>query len=117
MVSEKIFSGFSHYKPLVDNDAPWTWPITVPGTRLAGFMKGITKHCYTKNIEAQGLMVSEKKIFLCFPNYNPIGAIRRHGNQSSNPIWPKTLCNLSPTPMMLQIKFGFYWPSGFREDV
>ena len=25
-----------------------------------------------------------------FPQYNPIGAIRCHGNQSSNPIWPKT---------------------------
>ena len=25
-----------------------------------------------------------------FPHYNPIGAIRCHGNQSSDPIWPKT---------------------------
>ena len=25
-----------------------------------------------------------------FPHYNPMGAIRCHGNQSSNPIWPKT---------------------------
>ena len=43
-----------------------------------------------QNIKALGLMVSEKKIFLCSPHYNPMGAIRRHGNQSSNPIWPKT---------------------------
>ena len=35
-------------------------------------------------------MVSEKKIFLGFPHYNPMGAIRCHGNQSSNPILPKT---------------------------
>ena len=25
-----------------------------------------------------------------FPHYNPIGAIRCHGHQSSEPIWPKT---------------------------
>ena len=25
-----------------------------------------------------------------FPHYNPIGAIRCHGHQSSDPIWPKT---------------------------
>ena len=24
-----------------------------------------------------------------FPHYNPMGAIRCHGNQSSNQIWPK----------------------------
>ena len=36
-----------------------------------------------------------------FPHYNPIGAICCHGNQSSDPIRPKTLCSQSPTPMML----------------
>ena len=35
-------------------------------------------------------MVSEKKIFLGFPHYNPMEAIRCHGNQSSNLIWPET---------------------------
>ena len=25
-----------------------------------------------------------------FPHYNPMGAIRCHGQQSSDPIWPKT---------------------------
>ena len=25
-----------------------------------------------------------------FPHYNPVGAIRCHGRQSSDPIWPKT---------------------------
>ena len=25
-----------------------------------------------------------------FPHYNPMGAIRCHGYQSSDPIWPKT---------------------------
>ena len=37
-----------------------------PGVWLAGFIKGITKRCYTKNIKALGLMVSEKKLFMFF---------------------------------------------------
>ena len=40
-----------------------------------------------------------------FPHYNSMGAIRCRGNQSSNPIWPKTYCSFSPTQVMLQIKF------------
>ena len=39
-------------------------------TVTAGFIKGVTKHCYIQNIKALGLMVSEKKNFLCFPHYN-----------------------------------------------
>ena len=34
-----------------------------------------------------------------FPHYNPMGTICCHGNQSSDPIWPKTCCSLSPTQM------------------
>ena len=30
-------------------------------------------------------------------------------------IYPKTLCNLSPTPMMLHIKFDQAWPTGFGD--
>ena len=37
-----------------------------------------------------------------------MGAFCCHGNQSSDPIWPKTLCSQSPTPVMLQIKFDCY---------
>ena len=36
-----------------------------------------------------------------FPHYNPMRAICCHGNQSSDPIWPKAYCSLSPFPMML----------------
>ena len=50
-----------------------------------------------------------------FPNYNPIGAICCHGNQSSNPIRPKTLCSQSLTPMMLQMKFDYDRPAGLRD--
>ena len=50
---------------MLDNDAPGVWPIWAPGTRLTGFIKGLTKHCFIQNIKGLGLMVSEKKIFLC----------------------------------------------------
>ena len=34
-----------------------------PGARSAGFIKRTTIHCYTQNMKALGLVVSEKKIF------------------------------------------------------
>ena len=49
-----------------------------------------------------------------FPHYYPIGAIRCHGNQSSNPIRHKTLYSIFPTSMMLQMKFCCDWPFGCR---
>ena len=63
VLEKKIFKCFSLYKPMADNDAPGAWPILTPGSRLAGIIKGLTKHCFTQNIKALGLMVSEKKIF------------------------------------------------------
>ena len=44
-----------------------------------------------------------------------MGAFCCHGNQSFDPICPKTLCSLSPTPMLLHIKFDQDWPTGFRD--
>ena len=89
-VSEKkIFSCFSYNNTMADNEAPGAKPILTQGAWLAGFIKRVTKHCFTQNIKALGLTVSEK-IFLCFPHYNPTGAICCHGNQSSRPIWPNT---------------------------
>ena len=69
VVSEKkIFLCFSHNAPGSGvgggggGGAVWT-----PGARLAGFIKRTTIHCYTQNMKALGLVVSEKNIFLCFP--------------------------------------------------
>ena len=38
-----------------------------------------------------------------------------HGNQSFDPICLKTICILSPTLLMLHIKFDQDWPTGFRD--
>ena len=42
---------------------PGAGPVWTPGARLAGFIKRTTIHCYTQNVKALGLVVSEKKIF------------------------------------------------------
>ena len=44
-----------------------------------------------------------------------MGGFCCHGNQSFDPIFPKTLGSLSPTPVMLHIKFDQDWPTGFRD--
>ena len=60
---EDFFSCFSH-------DAPGAGPVWNPGARLAGFIKRTTIFCYTQNMKALGLVVSEK-IFLCFSHDAP----------------------------------------------
>ena len=57
---EEDFLCFSH-------DALGAGPVWTPGARLAGFIERTTIHCYTQNIKALGLVVSEKKIFYVLP--------------------------------------------------
>ena len=69
---------------MADNDAPRAWPICTPGSRLAGIITGLTKHCFTQNIKALCLMVSEKKIFFTF---FPIISLRRPMTPGAWPTW------------------------------
>ena len=46
---------------------------------------------------------------------SPKGNDRSPESNVPRSIWPKTFCNLSPTPMMLHIKFDQDWPTGFRD--
>ena len=50
-----------------------------------------------------------------FPHYKSMGAFCCHGHQSFDPICLKTLCSLSPPPVMLHIKFDQDWPTGLRD--
>ena len=50
-----------------------------------------------------------------FPHYKSMGAFCCHGHQSFDPICLKTLCSLSPPPVMLHIKFYQDWPTGCRD--
>ena len=67
------------------------------------------------NIKRIGSKTTEKRWRHHFPHYKSMGAFCCHGNQSFDPICPKTSCSLSPTPVMLHIKFHQDWPSGFRD--
>ena len=49
------------------------------------------------------------------PFYKTIGDFCCHGHQSFDPICLETLCSLSPTSVMLHIKFNQDWPTGLRD--
>ena len=83
---------------MADNDAPGAWPIWTPGSQLAGIIKGLTKHCFTQNIKALGLMVSEKKIFFTF---YPIVSLWR-------PMTPQGVADLDPRGMIGRIYEGYH---------
>ena len=82
---------------MADNDAPGAWSVWTPGSRLAGIIKGLTKHCFTQNIKAPGLMVSEKKIFYVFSYY-----------KSMEPNDPWGVANLDPRGMIVRIYEGYH---------
>ena len=71
---------FPPYKTMADNDTSGAWPIWTPGSRLAGIILGLTKHCFTQNIKALGLLVSDRKFFLpCFPIISLLRPMTRRG--------------------------------------
>ena len=55
------------------------------------------------SIKRTGSKTTKKRLRHHFPHYKSTGAFFCHENQSFDPICP--LCSLSPTPMMLHIKF------------
>ena len=76
---EEDFFMFTH-------DAPGAGPVWTPGARLAGFIKRTIIHCYTQNMKALGLVVSEKKcFFLCFSHCKSMGANDPQGGAIFDP--------------------------------
>ena len=61
-------------------------------------MMGTTNYCYTQNIKALDLMVSEKKIFLRFPKY-----CKSTGNDD-----PRGVANLDPRSMIGRVYVGYH---------
>ena len=110
---------FSHYKPMgifLDIQGQLT---PQPVVRAGRNLNSSELSCMSslpasmkRSDDKQPRKSGERHRFL---HYNPMGAFCCHGNQSSDPIWPKTLCSQSPTPMMLQIKFGCDRPIGLRD--
>ena len=56
-----------------------------PGAWLAQYIMGTTKHCYIQNIEALGLLVSEKKIFVSFSHCKSMETIYPRGVAKFDP--------------------------------
>ena len=84
---------FSHYKSLgifLDAQAQLTPQSLVRSGRISNssellWMFSLPASMKTIRSKMKALEWSQH-----FPHYNPMGAIRCHGHQSSDPIWPKT---------------------------
>ena len=61
------------------HDAPGAGPVWTPGAPLAGFIKRTIIHCFTQNMKARGLVVSEKKIFFYVFPIVSLWEIMTHG--------------------------------------
>ena len=99
---------FSHYKSMgIFQDAQGQ--LTPQSLVESGQNSNLSKILWLSSLSESMKKIRSKMKVLewsqAFSHYNSMGAICCHGNQSSNPIWPKTYCSFSPTPVMLQIKF------------
>ena len=108
----------SHYKSMgIFPDAQWqlTHKSLILSCRISNPFEILWLSLLPARIKKNKLKMKELKWSQGFPDYSPMGAICYHGNQSSNPIRPKTLCSQSPYPMMLRMKFDYDRPAGRRD--
>ena len=109
---------FSHYKPMgifSDVQGQLTMQSVIQSGRNSNSSELSCMLSLPASMQRIGRKTAEKKWRHRFLHYNPMGAFCCHRNQSTDPIWPKTLCSQSPTPMMLLIKFGCDQPLGLRD--
>ena len=109
---------FSHYKPMEifsDVQGQLTPQSVVRSGQNSNSSELSCMLSLPASMQRIGRKTAEKKWRHRFLHYNPMGAFCCLGNQSPDPIWPKTLCSQSPTPMMLLIKFGCNRPIGLRD--
>ena len=84
---------FSHYKPMgIFPDAQGQ--LTPQSLVRSGRISSLSEILWMFLLPASMKKIRSKMKALewtqHFPHYNPMGAIRCHGNQSSNPTWSKT---------------------------
>ena len=106
---------FSHYKSLgifQDAQGQLTLQSLVQSGPISNLFQMVWLSLLSARIKKIGSKMKALEWSQDFPHSNPVGAICCHGNQSSDPIWPKTYCSLSPISMMLQIKFDCDRPAG-----
>ena len=91
---------------------PWGRAILTPGAWLAGFIKRTTTHSYIQHMKALGLLVSEKKIFLCFSHDAPGG----RGGACMDPRGTVGRIYKEDHYTLLHTKYESSGPCGFEED-
>ena len=92
---------FSHYKSmgiLSDAQGQLTPQSLVRSGRISNSSEMLWMFSLPASMKKIRLKMKALECSQHFPHYNPMGAIRCHGHQSSDPIWPKTYCSLSPHP-------------------
>ena len=103
------FLCFSH-------DTPGAGPLWNPGARLAGFIKRTTTYCYTQNMKARGLVVSEKKIFYVFSHCKSMGDNDPWGGAIFDPRGMVGRINKEDNYTLLHTKYESSGPCGFGEE-
>ena len=84
---------FSHYKSMgifPDAQGQLTLQSLVRSGRISNSSEMLWMSSLPASMKKIRLKMKALECSQYFPHYNPIGAIRCHGHQSSNPIWPKT---------------------------
>ena len=89
----RVFTRFFHYKSMgIFPDAQGQ--LTPQSLVQSGQISNSSEMLWMSSLPASMKKIRSKmKELECsqdFSHYNPMGAICCHGNQSSNPIWPKT---------------------------
>ena len=109
---------FSHYKSMGDffyAQGQLTPKSVVRTGRNWNLSEILCMSSLPASIRRIGSKATEKRWRHHFHHYTSMGAFCCHGHQSFDPICPKTLCSLSPIPVMLHIKFDQDWPTAFRD--
>ena len=109
---------FFHYKPMgdfLDVQGQLTPQSVVRSGRNSNLFKILCMYSLPASIWRIGSKATEKRWRHHFPHYKSMGAFFCHGHQKFDPICLKTVCTLSPTPVMLHIKFDQDLPTGLRD--
>ena len=110
------FFMYFHYKSMVHNEMPGAWPVWTPGAWLAGFIKRTFLHCYTQNMKALGLIVSEKKIFYVFPIVSLWELMTHRGRAIFDPRGMVGRIYKEDDYTLLNTKYESSGPCGFGEE-
>ena len=89
---------FSNYKSMgifPDSQGQLTYKSLVRSCQISNTFEILWLSSLPARIKKNQLKMKELEWSHDFPHNNPMGAICCHGNQRSNPIWPKTFCRQS----------------------